>query len=95
MSTVLPKPMPDAAVLPAEALLLQFSPKLTHVAATFEQASIEISSILFDRVREHARGPFRECACSDPSLHCAKAEIELPSDIRLAYTAFHQSSHLS
>lgn len=75
-------------------LLLQFSPKLPHVAAAFEQASIEISSLLVNRVRKQAQRSFREGASSIPSLHCAQAEIELPRDIGLAYTVFHQSSHL-
>src|ERR1700738_4285783 len=94
ISRVLPNPMPNTAVLSAESLFPQFSPKLADVATPFEQASIKISSIGVDCVWVRARRPFWDCASSYPSLHGALTDIELSSDVGLAYTAVRQGPHL-
>lgn len=88
------EPVPDAAKLPSITLLPQFSPKLADVAAALKHASIKIARIGVDRVWVAARSPFSECASLYPSLDGAKPDIELASDVGLAYTTLDKLLHL-
>jgi hypothetical protein len=94
MSSVLPKPVPYTAELPTVTLLSHFTPKLADVTAALEQAFVKITGIDVDRVWVAARRPFRKRASLYPSLHGAKTDIELPSNIGLADTTIDQGSHL-
>jgi hypothetical protein len=94
MSSVLPKPVPYTAELPTVTLLSHFTPKLADVAAALEQAFVKIAGIDVDRVWVSARRPFRKRAGLYPSLHGAKADIELASNVGLTHTPIDQGSHL-